>query len=355
MKFNQVYMRKEFALANQSIGANHPCFIIAEIAQAHDGSLGTAHAYIDAVAKTGANAIKFQTHIANAESSPDEKFRVNCFPQDATRFDYWRRMEFSKPQWSELMVHASDKGLVFLSSPFSMEAVDLLEELDVAAWKIGSGETSNLPMLKKIAETGKPVLLSTGMSSWAEIDEAISTVRGADSDLAIFQCTTSYPCPPEKVGLNLLGEFQARYECPVGLSDHSGTIFSSLAAIPLGAKIIEVHTVFSKECFGPDVNSSITIGELRQLVQGVRFVESILRAPINKDEQSSQLADLSRLFGKSLYTSRDLSIGHRLSLDDIALKKPGTGIPAKHLVDVVGRVLTKSYEVNSQLKSEDLE
>lgn len=348
-------MKKEFKLAGCRIGEKHPCFIIAEIAQAHDGSLGTAHAYIDAVAKSGVNAIKFQTHIANAESTPDEKFRVNGFPQDATRFDYWRRMEFSKTQWSELAAHASDEGLVFLSTPFSMEAVDLLEELDIAAWKIGSGETSNLPMLKKIAETGKPVLLSTGMSSWVEIDEAISTVRSMGSDLAVFQCTTSYPCPPEKIGLNLLGEFQARYECPVGLSDHSGTIFPSLAAIPLGAKMIEIHTVFAKECFGPDVNSSITIGELSQLVQGVRFVESILCAPIDKDEQSSQLADLSRLFGKSLYTSRDLSVGHRLTLGDIALKKPGTGIPAKHLADVVGRVLTKSYQVNSQLKSEDFE
>jgi N-acetylneuraminate synthase len=348
-------MNKNFNIGNCLVGEGTPVFIIAEIAQAHDGSLGTAHAYIDAVAKTGANAIKFQTHIANAESSPDEKFRINCFPQDATRFDYWKRMEFSRAQWRDLATHALDKGLVFLSSPFSMEAVDLLDELDMAAWKIGSGETSNLPMLKKIAATGKPVLLSTGMSSWAEIDEAISTIRSMDADLALFQCTTSYPCPPEKIGLNLLGEFQSKYDCPIGLSDHSGTIFPSLAAVPLGAKLIEVHTVFSKECFGPDVNSSVTIGELGHLIQGVRFIESILNSPIDKDEQSIQLSDLSRLFGKSIYIRRDLPKGHVLSADDVSLKKPGTGIPAKRLNDVIGKRLTKSYQSNEQLKEIDFE
>jgi N-acetylneuraminate synthase len=348
-------MKKDFNLASYKVGQNHPCFIIAEIAQAHDGSLGMAHAYIDAVAKTGVNAIKFQTHIAEAESTPDEKFRINCFPQDATRFDYWKRMEFSRTQWHDLASHASDKGLVFLSSPFSMEAVDLLEELDMAAWKVGSGETSNLPMLQRIAATRKPVLLSTGMSSWADIDEAISTVRDMGTDLAVFQCTTSYPCPPEKIGLNLISELQARYECPIGLSDHSGTIFPSLAAVTLGAKLIEIHTVFSKDCFGPDVSSSVTITELGQLVQGVRFIESIINSPIDKDELSHQLTDLSRLFGKSLYTRRRLLKGHILSIDDISLKKPGTGIPSKDLANVLGKVLTRDYQENMQIKLGDLE
>jgi N,N'-diacetyllegionaminate synthase len=348
-------MSKSLKIGNNLVGEGAPVFIIAEIAQAHDGSLGTAHAYIDAVAKTGVNAIKFQTHIADAESSPDEKFRINCFPQDATRFDYWKRMEFSRDQWRDLATHALEKGLVFLSSPFSMEAVELLGELDVAAWKIGSGETSNLPMLEQIAATGKPVLLSTGMSSWAEIDEAISTVRSVDGDFAVFQCTTSYPCPPEKIGLNLLREFQARYDCPIGLSDHSGTIFPSLAAIPLGAKMIEIHTVFSKDCFGPDVNSSVTLGELGQLVQGVRFIESILNSPIDKDHQSMQLAELSRLFGKSIYIRRDLPKGHVLSIDDVSLKKPGTGIAAKRLNEVLGKRLTKNYQANEQLREIDFE
>ena len=348
-------MKKSFKLANHLIGKNYPAFVIAEIAQAHDGSLGTAHAYIDAVAKTGVNAIKFQTHIASAESTSDEKFRVNCFRQDATRFDYWQRMQFTKAQWRDLASHASEKGLVFLSSPFSMEAVDLLEELHMTAWKVGSGEANNLPMIKKMASTGKPILLSTGMSSWAEVDEAISTVRSMGADLALFQCTTSYPCPPEKIGLNVLCEFQNRYDCPIGLSDHSGTIFPSLAAVALGAKLVEIHTVFSKECFGPDVDSSVTIRELGQLVQGIRFIESAINSPVDKDIQSNELADLSRLFSKSLYAQRDLPKGHVLSIEDIALKKPGTGIPAKRLNDILGKKLTKSYQANEQLREADFE
>jgi N-acetylneuraminate synthase len=128
-----------------------------------------------------------------------------------------------------------------------------------------------------------------------------------------------------------------------------------LAVVPLGAKLIELHTVFSKECFGPDVNSSVTISELGQLVQGIRFIESILNSPIDKDQQSKQLADLSRLFGKSLYIRRDLPKGHVLSIDDVALKKPGTGIPAKRLNDVLGKKLTKSYQSNEQLREIDFE
>jgi N,N'-diacetyllegionaminate synthase len=342
-------------ILNYEVGVGRPSFIIAEIAQAHDGSLGTAHAYIDAVAKTGANAIKFQTHIAEAESSPEEKFRVNCFPQDSTRFDYWRRMEFSAAQWAGLAEHAAEKGLVFLSTPFSSEAVDLLERLNVPAYKIGSGETTNLPMLELVARCGKPVLLSTGMSSWQEIDEAVHTVQRLGGEVAVFQCTTSYPCPPERIGLNVIQMLRDRYRCPVGLSDHSGTIFPSLAAVTMGANMIEVHTVFSRECFGPDVQSSVTTRELGQLIQGIRFIEAALNSSVEKDAQAEQLRDISRLFGKSLYSRHALPRGHILRESDVALKKPGTGIPAKRMMYVLGRSLLRDYKANQQLKEEDLE
>ena len=149
------------------------CLIIGEIAQTHDGSLGTAHAYIDAVANAGADAIKFQTHIAAAESTPGEPWRVKFSRQDATRFEYWRRMEFSQEQWHGLAAHARERGLLFLSSAFSPEAVDLLERVGVPGWKVGAGEVSNLPLLEKMARTGKPVILSSGMSDWAELDAAV--------------------------------------------------------------------------------------------------------------------------------------------------------------------------------------
>lgn len=344
----------KFKIGNISIGAEQPAFVIAEIAQAHDGSLGTAHAYVDAVAKTGANAIKFQTHIADAESSIDENFRANIFPQDASRYDYWKRMEFSAKQWRDLADHAVDRGLIFLSSPFSMQAVDLLNKLSIPAWKIGSGETSNHPMLNEIIKTGKPVLLSTGMSSWAEIDESVKILRDKNCDFALFQCTTSYPCPPEKIGLNIIIEMQERYNCPIGLSDHSGTIFPSLAAVALGAKLVEVHTVFSRACFGPDVGSSVTLNELTELVRGIRHIESALR-PVDKDDQSICLEEVKKLFGKSLYVQQALPAGHVLSREDLALKKPGTGIPARRLLEIVGKRITKPYQKDEQLRESDLQ
>jgi N,N'-diacetyllegionaminate synthase len=146
-----------------------PCLIIGEVAQMHDGSLGTAHAYIDAVAGAGADGVKFQTHIAAAESTPGEPWRVKFSPQDSTRYQYWKRMEFSEEQWRGLAEHARDRGLIFLSSAFSAEAVELLERLGMAAWKVGAGEVSNLPLIERMARTGRPVLLSSGMSGWADV------------------------------------------------------------------------------------------------------------------------------------------------------------------------------------------
>ena len=264
-------------------------------------------------------------------------------------------MEAHADQWKELANHAKNEGLIFLSTPFSNEAVDLLMELNIAAWKIGSGELSNHPMLEKVSTTGKPVLLSTGMSSWEDIDEAVSLVRGLGADLAIFQSTTAYPCPPNRIGLNILAELSARYNCPTGLSDHSGSIFPSLAAVVLGAKLIEIHAVFSKECFGPDVKSSVTINELGQLIQGVRFIESIVSSPVDKNEQSAVLNELKSLFSKSMYARKHLPQGHVLSKRDILLKKPGTGIPAKRLDELLGKRLTKSYEKDEQFREVDLE
>ena len=335
------------------VGPGHPCFVIAEIGQAHDGSLGAAHAYVDAVAKTGAQAVKFQTHIADAESSHDEEFRVNGFPQDSTRYDYWKRMEFTETQWAALAKHAADKGLVFLSTPFSFEAVELLERLGVPAWKIGSGETGNLAMLEKIAKTQKPILLSSGMSYWKELDEAISVLSGHHGKVGVFQCTTSYPCPPEKLGLNVIREIGDRYGCPTGLSDHSGTIYPSLAAVVLGANMIEAHVVHSRDSFGPDVTSSVTIEELKVIVEGVRFTEKSLASIIDKDLEAEAMADLRQLFGRSIYFSRDLEQGHELALSDISLKKPGTGIPAKMLDRYIGRKLTKACSEGEQLKEDD--
>lgn len=331
------------------------CFVVGEVAQAHDGSLGMAHAFIDAVAEAGADAVKFQTHIADAESTPSEPWRVKFSRQDATRYDYWKRMEFSFDQWQGLAAHAQEKGLVFLSSPFSFEAVDLLERVGVPVWKVGAGEITNHPMLEKIAKTGKPMMLSSGMSSWEELDAAVECVRENSAKVAVLQCTTAYPCPPEKIGLNVIGELRERYNCPVGLSDHSGKIYSGLAAASLGANILEVHITFSHQCFGPDVPASITTEELKQLVEGVRFIERMLANPIDKDSMSKDMSELKNIFGKSVVAAKDLPQGKILEADDLSLRKPATGIPAKEMKTLIGQKLKIAIRKNEMFSTNDIE
>ncbi|MEZ5353285.1 MAG: N-acetylneuraminate synthase family protein [Bryobacteraceae bacterium] len=331
------------------------CLVIAEIAQAHDGSLGTAHAYIDAVAASGADAIKFQTHIAAAESSPAEPWRVKFSRQDATRYEYWKRMEFTPEQWKGLAEHCRDKGLLFLSSPFSIEAAELLLAAGVTGWKIASGEVSNAPMLRFLASTGLPFLISSGMSAWEELDRAIAAVRGAGTEICLFQCTTAYPCPAEKIGFNLIGEMKARYpQCYVGLSDHSGTIYPGLAAATVGVAALEVHVTFSRECFGPDVPASLTTGELRQLMEGIRFIETMKANPVSKDAIAVEMEGNRRLFTKSVAVRVGLDAGAALDWAHLTVKKPGTGIPAERLESLIGRRLSRRVEAGQFLAMEDL-
>lgn len=331
------------------------CCVIGEVAQAHDGSLGLAHAFIDAIADAGADAVKFQTHIAAAESTPGEPWRVPFSRQDASRYDYWRRMEFTAEQWHGLRRHADDRGLRFLSSPFSLEAVELLTRVGVAAWKVASGEAANAAMLERMAATGLPMLLSTGMSALAEIDGAVARVRSHGLPLAVLQCTSAYPSPPERIGLNLLAEFRDRYGCAVGLSDHSGTIYPGLAAAVLGAEVLEVHVTLSREMFGPDVVASVTTGELRQLTEGVRFIGAMRAHPVDKDAAAAETAPLRALFTKSVVARTDLAAGTVLRHEHLAAKKPGTGIPADRLPELVGARLARSVRADQLLADTDLE
>jgi N-acetylneuraminate synthase len=345
--------RGEIRIGERAVGPGHPPLVIAEIAQTHDGSLGTAHAYIDVVARAGAHAIKMQTHVAAAESTPGEPWRIKFSRQDATRYDYWKRMEFTEPQWHGLAAHARERGLIFLSSAFSFEAVDLLERVGMPAWKVGSGEVTNLPLLDRLAGTGRPVLLSSGMSTWDELDVAVARVS-ARAPVAVLQCTTAYPCPPERIGLNVLAELRVRYGCPVGLSDHSSKVWAGIAAAALGANLLEVHVAFTRECFGPDVAASVTIDELASLVEGTAFVHGCLAHPVQKDAAAAEMGELKRIFGKSVVAARALPEGHLLAAADLALKKPGSGIPAARLAEVVGRRLRRDVSADTLLAEEDL-
>jgi N,N'-diacetyllegionaminate synthase len=330
------------------------CFVVGEVAQAHDGSLGTAHAYIDAVANAGADAVKFQTHIASAESTPQEPWRVRFSYQDASRYEYWKRMEFTEEQWAGLKRHAEERGIEFLSSPFSIEAARMLQRIAINAWKVASGEVANAPLFDYLIETRLPMMVSSGMSSLDEIDAAVARVQGAGILLAVMQCTSAYPCPPEKVGLNMLETFRGRYGCAVGLSDHSGTIFPGLAAATLGAEIVELHVTFGKECFGPDVAASVTTSELKTLVEGVRFIERMRSSAVDKNQMADEMAPLRKLFTKSIVAEVDLPSGAVLKAENLAAKKPGTGIPAEKLSLMVGRKLRRPLAAGEMLSEEHL-
>jgi N-acetylneuraminate synthase len=330
------------------------CLVIGEVALTHDGSLGLAHAFVDAIAAAGADAVKFQAHIAAEESTPAEPFRVPFSRQDASRYDYWRRMEFTEAQWRGLAEHCRERGVLFIASPFSLAAVDLLERVGQPLWKIASGETSNTRLLDRVCDTGAPVLLSTGMSPLAEIDAAVARVR-ARVPVGVFQCTTAYPCPPEAVGLNLLPVFRERYGCWVGLSDHSASIYPGLAGAAIGMDLLEVHVALSREMFGPDVVASVTTGELRQLVDGIRFIERMRAHPVDKDAAARDTEPLRRLFTRSLVARTALPAGTVLTADDLAIKKPGTGLPPERLGDVVGRRLVRAVEADQLIAPDDID
>lgn len=329
--------------------------IIAEIAQAHDGSLGILHSYIDALAEVGVDVVKFQTHLAAAESSLAEPFRVNFSYEDATRYAYWKRMEFSKTQWEEIKAHCDEVGVEFMSSCFSQAAVDLMESVGMSRYKVGSGEVSNFLLLEKIARTGKPIILSSGMSNFQELDEAINFLLPFGNELSLLQCTTAYPTPPEQVGLNVMAELRERYpNCKVGLSEHTANVATGIAAAALGADLLEFHAVFDRRMFGPDASSSLIIEEVRQLVEGVRFTEKMLANPVDKSD-NQRFAKLKKIFEKSLAVNQDLPAGHVLTFEDLEAKKPaGEGLPAQQFRSIIGRKLAVKKAKFSFLKVGDL-
>ncbi|MCA9736492.1 MAG: N-acetylneuraminate synthase family protein [Gemmatimonadetes bacterium] len=330
--------------------------MVAEVAQAHEGSLGNALAYVDAVAAAGADVVKFQTHIAAAESTPDEPWRVRFSPQDESRYAYWRRMEFTEPQWTLLAGRARERGIGFVSSPFSEEAFELLERVGVDAWKVASGEVGNVRLLDRMAASGRPVWLSTGMSDRGAVHTAVERLRAASAAVTVFQCTSLYPTPPEKVGLNLLAELRTAHPgCAIGLSDHSGTIFPGLAAVALGVDVVEVHVCFSRATFGPDVPASVTLEELALLVRGIRFLERARAHPVDKDAVAQELAPLRTVFGRSVVAGRDLARGAVLTARDLVAKKPGGGLPPDRLDDLVGRRLARDVRRDERIAVEDVE
>ena len=306
--------------------------VIAEAGMNHDGSLGNAIRLAEVAAECGADAVKFQLHDAEAETTRDAPSPP--YFEGESRWEYFRRTAFDDEQWAALKRACDDGGIEFLCSVFSLEAVDRLERLGVSRYKIGSGEVTNLELVRRVAATGKPVLLTSGMSSWSELDSA---VEAAGDDVTVLQCTSAYPTPAERVGLNVLAQLRKRYGKPVGLSDHSLGNYAAYAAVALGAVVIEKHFTLSKEGYGPDAALALEPDELEDLVEGIREIETMLANPIDKDDLEP-FAEMKRVFEKSVVAVAPIPAGGTIERAMLAAKKPGTGIPAARLDEVVGRV-----------------
>ena len=324
--------------------------IIAEIGSVHDGSFGNACKLVEAAAACGADLVKFQTHIADAETLADAP--SPSYFKGESRLEYFKRTAFSKEQWVILKEVCRSVNVKFLSSPFSLEAVDLLEEIGIDTYKIPSGEVSNVPLLNYVAETGKPVVLSSGMSNWKELDRAVEVLSNG-GPLSVMQCTSTYPCPPEKVGLNIIREMIERWNLPVGYSDHTLGDAASFAAAALGATFIEKHFTFSKLMYGSDAANSMEPIDFKRFCSGLKDIWKMLENPIDKNN----LADLSNMkliFEKSIVTNRPFRSGDVITAKDLAYKKPGDGIPASQWTEIIGRKVNKELPINFKLRLEDL-
>jgi sialic acid synthase SpsE len=306
-------------------------FVIAEAGMNHDGSLGNAIRMAEVAAECGADAVKFQLHDASAETTRDAPSPPYFMHE--TRWEYFERTAFSDEQWRTLKQACAAAGIEFVCSAFSLEALERLESLGVARHKIPSGEVTNLELVRAASATGKPVVLSSGMSSLAELDAAVDA---AGDHVTVLQCTSAYPTPPERVGLNLLGELRERYGKPVGLSDHTLGPYAAFAAVALGATLIEKHFTLSNELYGPDAALALEPYELEELVDGVREIETMLASPVDKDDLEPY-DELKQVFEKSVVSTREIPAGAEISREMLSVKKPGTGIPARLLPEVVGR------------------
>ena len=325
--------------------------IIAEIGMTHDGSFGLAQKLTEGAAAAGANVVKFQWHIAAEEtlkSAPNPPY----FSGEG-RFDYFSRTEFSISQFKELADLCVSLDVTPCVSVFSEKSLASAVEAGFQIIKIPSGEITNLPLVEALSVTGLPVIMSSGMSSWEELDEA-EAVFDSDAQLAIVQCTSKYPTPAQSVGLNVLSDIDSRYCRPTGISDHTMSGASCVAAVALGACVIEKHFTLSRGLYGPDARFSLEPKEFEKLSEDLNFVIEALENPVDKNDLSG-VSDMKRVFQKSIVTTANIRAGEVFSRENIGIKKPGTGMPAKLYSQVLGKVASVDVGCDQLLQPDQFE
>ena len=326
-------------IATRHIGPGHPIYIVAEMSANHNQDLQQAIRLVEAAKRAGADAIKLQTYtpdtITTRSDSPAFQIRGGTLWDGKTLYDLYGEA-FTPWEWhQELQQHAAAASLDFFSSPFDFTAVDFLEQLSVPVYKIASPELVDIPLIQKVARTGKPIIMSTGMASSAEIEEALAAARAAGAhDIALLKCTSAYPSPPAEMNLKMIPELARRFEVPVGLSDHSMGIAVPVAAAALGACIIEKHLTLSRSIKGPDGEFSLEPQEFKAMVDAVRTAEQALgRAEFSVGEKENA----SRAFRRSLFVVENMKAGEVFSARNVRSIRPANGLHTRHLPEVLGQ------------------
>lgn len=345
------------AIGDRLIGEGAPCFVIAEAGVNHNGEPKLAHTLIDAAAAAKADAVKFQTFKADRlalASAPKAAYQKRNQPGDESQLAMLRRLELADGVVGELIAHCREKGILFLSSPFDEESADFLDTLGMTAFKVPSGELTNAPFLRHVASKGKPLIVSTGMADMAEVEAAVAAVRAAGtSPLALLHCVSAYPADPADCNLRAMGALEKAFGVPVGWSDHTTGIDVSIAAVALGAAIVEKHFTTDRGLPGPDHAASLEPAELAALMTAVRRVESALGTGVKRPAASE--ADTAGVARKSLVAVRALAAGTVISATDLAARRPGTGLAPSRQGELLGRRLKVNVTVGDLLTPDMVE
>jgi N-acetylneuraminate synthase len=346
--------KTESPFASSSLDVRREPLLLAEMGQFHEGSLVLAQTFFDLAADAGADAVKVQIHFPETEATLDEPFRVQSGTGDKTRYDYWMRTSFSREQWESLREYARDLGLLFIPSTFSLEALEFAVQLESDALKVGSAEVLQPWFLEAVSEKQLPTILSSGMSTWKEIQSSIDHFSDHSNYLALLQCTSVYPSSLRETGPALVPQLKERFGIPSGLSDHSGRTSPSLLALALGADIVEVHVTIDKAIKGFDSSSSVTFSELRQIVDFKRAVVGLRSSIPDKDAIAERLIETRRIFGRSISPSVPIPAGAAIERRHLLFKKPGGGIPPEDVGQVIGRVARQDLDPRKLIHWENL-
>lgn len=327
--------------------------IIAEVGMTHDGSVGQAERMICEAAEAGVDAVKFQMHISEEETIKNAP--TPPYFDAEPRYEYFNRTAFSFEQWKRIKEVCCRNKVAFIVSPFSIEAVKRLETLGVDAIKIPSGEVTNIPFIEYIAQAKIPTIISSGMSSWDELKTCVDVFNRNECEYAILQCTSEYPCPPEKVGLNIIEQLKLDYpNVPIGLSDHSQGIWASVAAWLKGATIIEKHFTLSKKMYGPDAKMSMEPEEMRELCNSIEQLQKAIDNPVDKDH-IDEFENMKKIFQKSIVAITDIPKGSVIEESMLGYKKPGVGLEPRYYKEIIGKKVLRDLHFDDIIYRGDVE